>query len=1147
MQTTPFDPVEEIAAALIEQRPLVLFAGQNIDPGNDSILADFLTNLGSTDRDGWRSALSRGISAAQMEWLSERFDRSVPSDVVAPIYDVPWSAVFTSSIDPRFARRFETKGRQPESVLSKDTYARVPRSRSRPPIYYLFGKSDEVDGNWRAPRKNSDLARRLIHATELLNRIADTVTVRGLVVIAGYDPENDWMPVDSLLAPLSNHPGRPIVLWLGLPSAPTSSLADEMAREGSLVTIADTIADAISKLELRGLADIVDSAGPDEPGTVSISGDVRIHITPALRLRVEASAAIVDDVWTESPEPIGEHDSDVAFRRFHSTPGNFRLLLDGLYHGFAIERGFEQLLWKTVTSHLNRLGQPESDDVVVLHGQSGTGKSIALARLIRKIRLDLKLPVVVATNRIPNYADIEAFCLESERLAPATVLICDSNQAPQRYDEFSSALRSRGRKLLIVGSCYRVDTSIGDVSSRFVEAPTSVTQAELAAFARLRIKYFQDVPYENSGDNDTHSIFALLYRRLPPSRGRLAAGVSSEARSTEGLLRKRARHLPRPFDLSQMALQLIEKGFVSRELQAFSEDAALAAIGRDSAGRLIDYVMASGRLDCPVPVNLVFRLLSQVDALELNQIIHLFSDLDLFRWSQNEEGADYMISPRLQLEANLICERRLNTDQETELLVDLIRNARPGIDRRSERSFLLNILYKVDRNGPRDDAYRDGYLRFADALKQLREYHLLSDPDIVLRECVLRRRAVFQSQDDCNTNKSETERFAILDDARDTIDRTLHKIDEEHLPVSPKTKRSLYGERAAIYGYLAVQRAQSEDGYWSDYLAARMASAAAIGIDRSLHPIDVALWTAKDVLERRGQGIPDSQRAELLADIYATIDVGDEVLGVNERPEGTVGDTQQVTRYLERRSRIAHAIGDSQLDEGTLHDLEQVAPTAATFLIARRIADSLYTDEPLPEQKTRSIAAQAADYISARADTGVELDDRCLRLLLRLRWTQATEQRPLLTRRGRTPVNERLQRELLEIVSSLNERGGDHARNNERFLEAVLCWILRDYSRAVDIWRSLSAYTEYQDSSRVIRWLVATDAHGLPSHFRGRLEKKNDNYWVRVEGVGRRIRLLANEFPNDDLDHGRELRGFGIAFNYIGPVADPLSRPIRRR
>ena len=347
----------------------------------------------------------------------------------------------------------------------------MPRSRSRPPIHYLFGKSNETVEYARAPGNQIDLTRRLsLHATELLNRIAETATVHGLVVIAGYDPSKDWMQLDSLLAPLSV-PVGPKVLLLGCPGKLDSIFADEMIQRGSLTVTETTLASAISQLELRGVLDIAGSAAPDNPGMVSLSEETALDITPALRLRVEASAAIVDDGWTEEFEPLGDLERYDAFRRFHSTLGNFRLLVEGISRGFAVEREFEQTLWRTVNDEFERFGQADSDNVVILHGQSGTGKSIALARLAWKIRRKLHLPVVVATNRIPNPTDIEAFCLEAERLgAKATVLVCDASQPPQRYDDLASALRSMGRRLLIVGTCYRME----DQKRRRVESTCRV-------------------------------------------------------------------------------------------------------------------------------------------------------------------------------------------------------------------------------------------------------------------------------------------------------------------------------------------------------------------------------------------------------------------------------------------------------------------------------------------------------------------------------------------------------------------------------------------------------------------------------------------------------------------------------------------------
>ncbi len=1160
MLNSPIDPLEILANALKDKRPLVLFAGQSLDSAHNAILSALLDRFGCEDRNsGWCAALDQGMNAPDMTWLSERFDRSVPSDTASYIFDVAWSAVFTSSIDPQFARRFETRGRQPEPVLFKDTYLEVPRSRSRPPIHYLFGKSNETVENVRAPLNHSDLMRRLsLHTTALVNRIAETATARGLVVIAGYDPSGDWMPIDFLLAPLSNQAG-PKVLWFDYPGKQESSLADDMIQQGALITITTPLASAINQLELRGVLDVAGSAAPDEPGMVSISEDEALDITPALRLRVEASAAIVDDGWTEEPEPLGESELDDVFRRFHSTLGNFRLLVEGVARGFAVEREFEQTLWKTVKNKLKRLGQADSDDVIILHGQSGTGKSIALARLIRKIRGELRLPVVVATNRIPNHTDIEAFCLEAERLgAKATVLICDSSQAPPRYDDLASALRSLGRRLLIVGTCYRMETRTGGRSNRFIEASDYVSPAELSAFKELQNEFRLQPHYSLT---TTDSIFAMLYRSLPASRERLATGVSSEARATESIVRDRARDVPQPSTgLSPLAEQLIDLGLASPTSQIFEEDEKLAALGLDEAGRLIDYVMVAGRLSCWVPVNLLFRVLGQTSELHLDQIIYLLSDLDLFRWLEDEEGSDFLISPRIRLEAELICERRLTPDQEIERLLDLIGSIRSGVDESTERSFLLDLLFKIDRNGPRKEAYRPGYLQFADALKKLREQNRISDPDLVLRECVFRRRAV---QGDRDTNRTDDERFAILDEARDTIEKTLRQINDKKISVARKTKQSLIAERSAIYGYLAVQRARFSTGedFWSYYLAARVASEKAIGLGRDYYPIEIALWTGRDVLNSKRGELSDMQCAELLADLYATIDVADDIFRVKEQNTRMSSDLyndidldedwvsiDQKARYLERRSRAASIMGDAKLSDETLAELESVAPAAATFLIAKRQAEPVYTSEPPFDEKTRRIAAKAADYISNRVNAGIVLDDRCQRLLLRLRWAQTTGERLMFNQRGRTPVDTDKIFELREIVSALNEEAGADAHNRERFLEAVLCWLLKDTNLAIELWQSLSRDTEYQDPSRVVRWLVATDESGSPRQFRGRVEERGENIWrIRVEGIDRPIRVSSRDFPKDVLAHGREMRGFGIAFNYIGPSADPILSHSRRR
>ena len=71
--------------------------------------------------------------------------------------------------------------------------------------------------------------------------------------------------------------------------------------------------------------------------------------------------------------------------------------------------------------------------------------------------------------------------------------------------------------------------------------------------------------------------------------------------------------------------------------------------------------MAAGRPNCLIPINLLMRAVTGDAAqIDLSTIARLFQGLDLFRWRRFEnDGEEILISPRLVLEAELICRRRL--------------------------------------------------------------------------------------------------------------------------------------------------------------------------------------------------------------------------------------------------------------------------------------------------------------------------------------------------------------------------------------------------------------------------------------------------------------------------------------------------------
>ncbi len=130
----------------------------------------------------------------------------------------------------------------------------------------------------------------------------------------------------------------------------------------------------------------------------------------------------------------------------------------------------------------------------------------------------------------------------------------------------------------------------------------------------------------------------------------------------------------------------------------------------------------------------------------------------------------------------------------------------------------------------------------------------------------------------------------------------------------------------------------------------------------------------------------------------------------------------------------------------------------------------------------------------------------------------------------------------MSIVESINEMASLGRDNQLLYLQAVFSWLVGDERAADEAWSTLSRETEYLDPKRPFRRHILTGRDGRVSTFSGRIESGSDPYWIRVEGLGRRIKLLGRDFTSNSPSYGRQIPSFAIAFNYIGPIADPIVR-----
>lgn len=210
------DAGELIRGALMEQHPLVLVLGQDAwrTSQEDPVLARALAHLGRgrATQQGWRALLAEPLPLGFYEWLTGCLERRVPPDWLYALGEVPWSAVFTSSLDPSVWELF-SKHQRPELVLTGAEMPPAVRSRARPPIYHLFGHAGSQDPRARPPLDCAALNGRRVNDTmPLLSRILDTATPLGVVAVDGIWQKRDWLRTDDLLGALSNA-GPHQIMW----------------------------------------------------------------------------------------------------------------------------------------------------------------------------------------------------------------------------------------------------------------------------------------------------------------------------------------------------------------------------------------------------------------------------------------------------------------------------------------------------------------------------------------------------------------------------------------------------------------------------------------------------------------------------------------------------------------------------------------------------------------------------------------------------------------------------------------------------------------------------------------------------------------------------------------------------------------------
>jgi hypothetical protein len=1123
--------LEILQDAIASDVPIVAILGQSTGvklDENDRICAAALERL-KINGSNWNDVFSLGpINTELYDWLNERFERNTPSSEMIAIADTHFSAVFTSSIDPVLKNLFGTDGRQPEAIFSGDPPKPISRSKLRPRIHYLFGATGA--GVFQPPVSRVSMrARQAQHCTPMLNTLLDIATPLGVVVVTGLRAGKDWLSPSDILGQLSQAPTGS-VLWFGPDPCLVGDDAEifaELIELGIILRDERSLGAVIAEVEV--VRETAKLQTWNEPGIVSFAERKRLITTASMRLSTEASASIIDDGWLDHLQPIESNAQGMDFSAFHSIPPSTKTIFDGIRRNYAIERDFERDLMRVVD--LAIADHSSEKGAIVLSGQSGVGKSIALYRVAATVRTKKSAAVLFARDRIPLAVELAAFLSEVDKLNQVTLLIVDALAAPKRYDTLLESFRSRGHRIVILGSSYSTELVEHRHDGRLIKVSATLSDRERGALLTLTSKYFPDQIIDSKLAGSEHAL-AQFFWTLPQSRSQLARGLGHEARRTERLIRDRGKVKKPTAQVGALAYALLQAGYQS-ETPVLKQQQAY--VGQDdAAGKLIDYIMACSRVHRWVPINLVLRsLLSESSTsrsgIDIDLVKHLFEGNDLFRWRYHDNSEDeLLVGARLQLEAQLICDQRLGgAAYEVKSILELVSNAtRAGQEGAEETRFVADIVYALGPDGPLGERYSESYGEIARALTELRKGRGVRNARLMLQEATLRRHFIRRNE----ARITDEDRTQHLDEAREAVEEALADIASPSggLRAGRRTIEYLWVERAATYGFLATSAARNHEStevVWGHYLAARQAFRNALAKSGTHYPIDISLWTPLGILESQ-LNLSVERSAELKADIASTI----EMVNVEEL------DGTQSESFHRQRLRAAELVGDMGLSDEAFLALESVGSTVGYYFRAKKLAPSSpLRDEPVTSKQLAQSEA-AANYLLQHRDHVLD-DPRCMRLLLSSLWLWKTGSWLLQGLRQPLPVLDSDRNDILGVLNDLSYASGGELQPNFRYLSAVLTWLTGDERRAVDQFRLLARETEYVEGKRVLPRNVITDSKYNVINFNGVVQRQiGDQRWsIHVRELNRKVDLVEGGWVRD-VSIGKEMR-FSIAFNYLGPIA----------
>ena len=1124
----------------LSRGPAVLLLGQGylrVETGVDPLLVQIREKFGGPPSAGHNYDVLLEGTASQsnssaLPWIAERCRRMSVPQWLQVVAEYQWSSVYSSAIDPLWKSAFRNDWREVAPIYDEQYYPRDPRSRRSLHCTFLFGCVDQTEPRERPPLSQMELLKRKPIAVNLMRRLPDIVTPLGTLAIEAYLGEQDWLSLEDLY---------PVLQSMGPAQAHMFSVSEDLARHDIIIELV-----RVGKLVLhtQGLAWVLQHGS--EQGFLQLGTPAEwehaertltlrsgpIPITRDLWNRVTDSATLLDDHALLPPPPMSDDARHWEFRRFLLESGT-RPLWSGYASGFAFPRHFEQRLLELTLKSLEQAditSQP-----LIVGGQTGTGKTVALGRLAYEIARSQRFPVLFIERKTqrPVQADVDVCCkwLEDHG-ARASLIVWDGMLNRNEYYELQGFLASRGRKVVIVASTYRLENR----GRNYISVPDRLTSQEAEDFAEFLKS--QGVAINESLRDGLErrdaAYLVALYRLLPPARPRIRTGLIQELEQAEQVIENAIAALrSTEARLTTMARALIKSGIIDQgQAEQTRAAGAKPRVRVADVEDLIHLVMTPGRFGINIPLELLVRTWGRS---EFSDIGYILKTIDLFTCFEDSVGR-ILVGPRHQLEARLISQARLGSVQaEASMIARLIKEVRPkavGLDDDDDITFAVELLREIGPQGLEQTRYRPFYRALAAALKELRDSRNIHSPRLMLQEAHLLREWVSLTS---QVEQRPDEASDILADVESVLHEAMEMLDETRR--NQNMRNAVAGELAATAG-TQIKDLTNIGAPEHEIAKAMDRVRKAVHIGRSIdftnyYPIDILVWATFATIKHIA--VDDPQRVEALADVLHQMQTMDVELM----------DSSSVDLFHRRRMELAKLLGQQHISDSAFEALCAIGSTTGYFMRALDIGGRPRDVAGHIDERSASRCQEAWRYLEDNRSR-LGHDPRCMNLLFDYWWLSKTRE-PLFCKERRVlPFGEEEWVYCLRLITELRSSQGSYRSLTCGLIQAVALFHLEQVPQALTVCREVETESFLlRNRRRIIRFFVAGFSDRTPRLYHGTVRAVDADQRrgeVFVDELGRRITFLSSDFNRPNVRPGESLGEFHIAFNFLGPIADPASR-----